>query len=58
MLTLLWDAQGPIMEPYQERGTTINSVRYSEMLRDQLKPTTGTQRRELLSQSIASLHYV
>jgi hypothetical protein len=25
-----WDSQGPILEHYQERGTTINSVHYSE----------------------------
>jgi hypothetical protein len=27
-----WDSQDPVLEHYQERGTTINSARYSEML--------------------------
>jgi hypothetical protein len=36
MLAYFWDAQRPILEDYQKRGTTINSVRYSEMLHDQL----------------------
>jgi hypothetical protein len=39
-----------------ERGTTVNSVRYSEMLRDQLKPAIRTKRRGLLSKSVAMLH--
>jgi hypothetical protein len=41
----LSDTQGPILGHFQVRGTTINSVRYSEMLRDQLKPTIRTKRR-------------
>ena len=32
------DSQDPELEHYQERGTTINSVRYSEMLTERLKP--------------------
>jgi hypothetical protein len=36
MLTVFWNSQGPILEHYQERGTTVNSARYSEMLRDKL----------------------
>ena len=38
MLTVFWDSQGPVLEYYQERSTTINSARYSEMLTDRLKP--------------------
>jgi hypothetical protein len=38
MLTVFWDSQEPILEHYQERGTTANSVHYSEMLCDKLKP--------------------
>ena len=38
MLTLFWDSQGQVLEHYQERGTTINSAQYSEMLTDRLKP--------------------
>jgi hypothetical protein len=36
--SVFWDSQGPLLEHYQERGTTVNSSRYSEMLRDKLKP--------------------
>jgi hypothetical protein len=38
MLTLFLDAQGLILEHYQESGTRVNSVHFSEMLWDQLKP--------------------
>ena len=38
MLTVFLDSQGPILEHYQERGPTINSARYSEMLIGRLKP--------------------
>jgi hypothetical protein len=37
MSTLLWDAEGSILKFYQERGTTVNSVHYSEMTGDHLK---------------------
>ena len=43
------DSQGPVLEHYQEMGTTINSARYSEMLTDRLKPTIRNKRRGLLS---------
>jgi hypothetical protein len=38
ILTVFWDSQGPILEHCQERGTTVNSAHYSDMLRDKLKP--------------------
>jgi histone-lysine N-methyltransferase SETMAR len=56
MLTVFWDLQGPILKHHQERGTTVNSVRYSEMLRDKFKPTIRTKRRGLLSEGVALLH--
>jgi hypothetical protein len=34
---IFWVVQGPILEQYQERSTSGNSVRYSETLRYQLK---------------------
>jgi hypothetical protein len=34
MVTVPWDSQVPILEHYQERGTTINSVGYTEMLQN------------------------
>ena len=32
MLTVFWDSQGPILETYQERGTTVTSATYCDML--------------------------
>jgi hypothetical protein len=40
----------------QERGTTINSARYSEMLTDRLKPAIQSKRLGLLSKGIVLLH--
>ena len=37
ILTIFWDSQGLILEHYLERGTTVNSVRYSDMLSTELK---------------------
>jgi histone-lysine N-methyltransferase SETMAR len=51
-----WEAQGPILEHCQERGTTVNSVRYSEMLWDHMKPAILTKRLGLLSKGVAMLH--
>lgn len=56
MLTVFWDARGPVLEHYGERGTTINSVRYSEMLTDRLKPAIRSKRRGLLSEGVVLLH--
>ena len=55
MLTVFGDSQGPILEHNQERGTTINSARYSKMLSDRLKPAIRSKRRELLSKSVLLL---
>jgi hypothetical protein len=43
-----WDAQGQILEHFQERDTTVNSVHYGEIFRDQLKPAIQTRRRGLV----------
>jgi histone-lysine N-methyltransferase SETMAR len=55
MLTVFWYSQGPILEHYQERSTTVNSARYSDILRDKLKPAIRTKRRGLLSKGVALL---
>ena len=55
MLTVFWDSQGPILEHYQERGSTINSVRY-EMLIDRLKPAIRSKRGGQLSKGNVLLH--
>ena len=52
VLTVFWDSQGPVLEHYQERGTTINSARYSEMLTDRLKPAIWSKCRGLLSKVV------
>src|SRR5215475_11816624 len=31
MLTIFWYSQGPILETYQERGTTVTSATYCDM---------------------------
>jgi len=55
-LTVFWDPQGPILEYYQDRGSTINSARYSEMLNDRLKPEIRSKRRGQLSKGIVLVH--
>ena len=52
MLTVFWDTQGPILEHYQERGSTINS----EMLIDRLKREIRSKRQGQLSKGIVLLH--
>jgi hypothetical protein len=38
-LTIFRYSQGPVLDSYQERGTTLSSASYSEMLNDnRLKP--------------------
>jgi len=56
LLTIFWDSQGVILEHYLERGATVNSVRYSEMLSTELKPAIRTKRRGLLSSGVLLLH--
>ena len=56
MLTVFWDSQDPVLEHYQERNTTTNSARYSEMLTDKLKPEFRSKLRGLLSKGVVLLH--
>jgi hypothetical protein len=39
-IVILQDSKEPIFEHNQERGEMINIARYSEFLRDKLKPRT------------------
>jgi hypothetical protein len=55
MLTLFWDMSGPILEHHQEKGETINSVRYGAMLEKKLEPAIRSLLRVLLSKG-ALLH--
>ena len=56
MLTVFWDSKGPILEDYLEKGRTINSARYSDLLANNLKPAVRTKRRGLLSKKVLLLH--
>jgi histone-lysine N-methyltransferase SETMAR len=56
MLTLFWDSQRPVSEHYQEKGSTNNSARYSEMPTEELKPKLRIKRRGLLSKGVVILH--
>ena len=56
MLTVFWDSKRPILEDYLEKGCTINSARYSDLLANNLKPAIRTKRRGLLSKKVLLLH--
>ena len=56
MLKVYWDLQGPVLEHYQERGKTINSAQYNEILTDKVKPAIRSKRRGLLSKGVVLLH--
>jgi len=45
MLTVFWDSQGPILETYLERGTTVTSATYCDMLQREVKPAIRSKRR-------------
>jgi len=49
MLTIFWDVNGPILVHFQEKGKTVTSARYSDMLVNELKPAIRSKRRGLLS---------
>jgi len=52
MLTVFLDSQGVLLEHDLERGTTVNSVVYCEMLSTGLKPAIQIKRRGLLSSGV------
>ena len=56
MLTVFWDSQGPILETYQEHGTTVTSAMYCDTLQRELKPAIRPKRRGKLSKEILLLH--
>ena len=55
-LTVFWDSQGPILEHYMEKGVTVTSVNYCNMLRNELRPAIRSKRRGSLSQGVLLLH--
>ena len=56
MLTVFWDSQGPILEHYMEKGVTVTSVNYCNMLRNELKPAIRSKWRRRLTQGVLLLH--
>ena len=56
MLTLFWDSQGPLVEYYMPRGTTVISASYWDLLKNQLKPAVRSQRRGRLTTSVLLQH--
>ena len=56
MLTIFWDVNGPILVHFQEKGQTVTSARYSDMLVNDLKPAIRSKRRGLLSKTVLLLH--
>jgi len=56
MLTDFWDSQGPILKSYQERGTTVTSATYCDILQGELKPAICSKRRGKLSKEILLFH--
>ena len=56
MLTIFWDSKGPILEDFSEKGSTINSARYCDLLANRLKPAIRTKRRGLLSKKVLLQH--
>ena len=53
MLTVFWDSQGPILEHYMEKGVTVTSVNYCNMLRNELRLAIHSKRRGRLTRCSA-----
>lgn len=56
MLTLFWDTKGVILEHYMDKGVTITSHSYSDMLRNHLCPAIRSKRRGLLTSGVLLQH--
>jgi histone-lysine N-methyltransferase SETMAR len=56
VLTVFCDVNGPILVHFQEKGQTVASARYSDMLANELKPAIRSKRRGLLSKGVLLLH--
>jgi len=56
MLTIFWDVNGPMLVHFQEKGQTVTSAWYSDMLVNKLKPAIRLRRRGLLSKRVLLLH--
>ena len=56
MLTIFWDVTGPVLVHIQEKGQTVTSARYSDMLVNELKPAIWSKHGGLLSKRVLLLH--
>ena len=56
MLTIFRDVNGPILVHFQEKGQTVTSARYSDMLVNEMKPAIRSKRRRLLSKRVPLVH--
>jgi histone-lysine N-methyltransferase SETMAR len=56
MLTIFWDVNGPTLVHFQEKGQTVTSAQYSDMLVNEMKPAIRSKRRGLLSKRVLLLH--
>jgi len=56
MLTFFWDYNGPILEHYMPRGSTVTSAIYSNLLRENLKSSIRQKRCGLLTTRVCLLH--
>jgi len=56
MLTFFWNYNGPILEHYMPRGSTVTSGTYSKLLRENLKPAIRQKWRGLLTTGVCLLH--
>jgi hypothetical protein len=56
ILTIFWDSQGPILETYLERGTTVTSATYCDMLQGGLKLAICSKKRGRLSEGVLLSH--
>jgi hypothetical protein len=55
-LTVFWDVNGPILVHFQEKGQTVTSARYSDVLANELKPAIRLKCRGLLLKRVLFLH--
>jgi hypothetical protein len=56
MLTLFWESKGPSLEHYINKGTTITSSSYCDLLVNHLKPEIPSNCHGLLTTSVLLLH--
>jgi len=55
LLTVFWDSQGPILEHCMEKGVTVTSVNYCNML-NELRLAIRSKQRGRLTQGVLLLH--